>query len=420
MESVWSERLRLLFQKVRGYYSSLEHLKSRPLGALAVAGLLDRMSIMMVVPFLPIYAEQFTNNYALIGFMFAAESITTTVLTIPAGYVSDKLNRKVLICTGMVLSAVGVVGIPFAGSIWILIGFRIIDGIGSAMRIPTIKAYLGDIVPKEERGSAMGAYRSVEMMGVVLGPAMGGTFAAVTDMRTPFIVLGSSTLVAAAILVVYLPVLSSDGSEDDEDDASSLFDASWSEFRRVLTKPVAALAIISLLTGLASGAFSPMLPLLLKSQMDISTKSVGIVWAVYGTAIVLAVPVGGTITDAYGRKPLVTIAYTMWIVVPVSLVVLSNATASVLVVGGVLFVAGLGSAISNAAKGPLNYEIPPENLEGTAMGLFSAAASVGTAGGPMWGGFIADYLSISFTFVAVALLYAVSLTLLFFGVPEPS
>lgn len=410
-------QIKNIFRKVLNYYSSLKHLKNKPLGALAVAGLLDRMSIMMVVPFLPIYAEQLTTNYVLIGLMFAAESIAATVLQIPSGYISDKINRKAFICIGMVLSAVGVIGIPFAENIWILIGFRVVDGVGSAMRIPTIKAYLGDIVPKDERGSAMGAYRSIEMMGVVLGPGLGGTLAAVTDIQTPFIILGSSTLFAAAILVVYLPTLSSEGDDEVEND-SPLLDASWSEFRRVLTRPVLVMSVIALLSGLAYGAFAPMLPLLLKSNMNLGTRSVGLVWAVYGTAIMVAVPAGGTIGDTHGRKPMLAIAYTIWIVAPLSLAVVNGFITSVLVASGILFFAGLGSALSNAAESPLSYEIPPEGLEGAAMGLISAAASVGTSGGPMWGGFIANHLSITFVFVCVAVLYGLMLVLLLWGIPD--
>lgn len=421
-----------ILQKLKEQYAGAGHLRNSTLGVLAVAGAFDQMSVTIIAPFLPIYAKQFTGDLTLIGLLFAAETITMAILAVPCGYLSDVIGRKRLITGGMVLGAVGVVGLGFANSLLGLVVFRVIDGVGSAMRIPTTKAYLGDLIPEEERGSAMGAYRSVEKLGVFIGPGLGGLIVSFATIQTAFLTLGWGTFIAGLLCLFYLPSLSTqdavtDGSDDscetddsqETDDSDRSFDlptaTSFGLKRRVLTPPVMALAVVTLLLTVGFGAFNTLLPLLLEQDLGASPSIIGYLWTFSGLVSLVLIPICGSFVDSRGRKSVFALGSTVWIVIPFSFAIITT----LLIAPILMIMNGLVSALISTSKATLDYETPPADVRGTALGLFSSMSSIGVAIGPVIGGYVAETLSIDVMMELISVLAIISLILLLWKVPAP-
>src|SRR3954471_9493398 len=132
-----------------------------------------------------------------------AYMISSTVLVLFAGRLSDLFGRKQAYVAGFVLFGLASLGAGFSGSGTELILWRIAQGIGRAFLFANSSAIVTDALPKEQRGTAMGTNTMVAAIGLVVGPVLGGALVAfswhwVFWFNVPFTAIGS--LWAAGVL----------------------------------------------------------------------------------------------------------------------------------------------------------------------------------------------------------------------------
>lgn len=405
---MFTRRLDPLLARLGEGYASLRLLADRRLALLAAANVLDQLSVALMVPLLPVYATRMGLSPAMVGLLFAAETAAQAALSTPAGRLADRVDRRSPIVVGTVMSGVGVAGLAFVGAsvgpALAFVALRVLDGAGTALRTPATTAYVGDAVPEERRGRALGAYQTLGRLGVVLGPALGGLLA-VRDPALPFLALGAPT-VFAGIALVALPAVS--GAEDATERGTE-----WRALRS-LPPVVVVLATASFLAGLSGGAFGPLFALHLDTALDVGPGYLGAVWSVFGAALLLGTPAGGSIADGVERVHAVVAGSLGWLVVYAALAVAVGPALPVLALG----LGGLASGVSGPAKGALNYETAPEADRATVLGLYGTLWAVGSTLGPVAGGAVAGRAG-----TAVALLALAGLSLwqaLFVGVGVPA
>jgi len=112
----------------------------------------------IVVPLLPVYAHALGAGGLAIGMIFGAFSLTRTLFLPLFGQWSDRRGRKPFITIGFL--AYGLISTAFmaAGGVGSLILIRGLQGAASAMLMPVIQAYVGDITPKGREGWVMGLF----------------------------------------------------------------------------------------------------------------------------------------------------------------------------------------------------------------------------------------------------------------------
>jgi EmrB/QacA subfamily drug resistance transporter len=109
-----------------------------------------------------------------------AYMISSTVLVLTAGRLSDLFGRKQAYVGGFVVFALASLGAGFAGGGTELILWRIVQGIGGAFLFANSAALVTDAFPKEQLGLAMGTNTMVAAVGLVLGPILGGALIAIS------------------------------------------------------------------------------------------------------------------------------------------------------------------------------------------------------------------------------------------------
>lgn len=88
-------------------------------------------------------------------------------------------------------------------SIWWLYASRVVGGIGSALLVPAIFAYIADITTIEQRAKGNSFISAAMSLGIVIGPGVGGFFADF-GLKMPFLV---ATIVSLAAVIFSLTVL---------------------------------------------------------------------------------------------------------------------------------------------------------------------------------------------------------------------
>lgn len=394
-------------------YSSLQLLRDRNILLLSLANLLDQMSISLIVPLLPTYASDLGASALLIGLIFSAETAAKAVFSTPFGYLSDRFNRKLLIGGGLAISALSVTAIGVFNSPILFIVLRAVDGAATAMRSPATTGYLGDKFDSNQRASAMGAYRTLGMLGVAIGPALGGVLASKAGFALPFIVLGILTLVGSGIVLFLLDSVDKSSSSSDENDSQT-----WLQSMRVIfdsaTVPMVAVAVSVFVAQMGTGAFNSMFAVLVNQNISVDPAYIGLMWSVFGGSMFIFMPLGGTLADQFGRRNSLVAGKLLWAVVVIGLVFISSRYLPPIP----MFLAGLASALAGPALGALQYEVAPEGYQGTLIGFYSTLAAAGMSIGPILGGVIVDASSVSTLFIVMGGLWLVDTGVIAVGVSE--
>lgn len=406
-------------------YSSLGLLRDRRFAVLGVSKFLDAMSTTIIVPLLPVYAENLGASAFLIGIIFAAPKVSKAVLNTPFGHLADRTNRRSWMVAGMILGAVSVILLGFVGVPLALVALRAADGVGEAMKMPATQAYIGDVTDEEERGRAFGAHRTLGMLGMAVGPVVGGVLSEVGGLALPFVVLGTGTLLGGLLLLVALPPVdeaipdepTAEGSTaegDSSTDDSPFWDVSLAAVRPFLTVSIVALLLDALVSSVGTNALYAFFALLLRQNYGADAALTGVAWSAFGFALFLFMPVGGTAADRAGRKRTLILGKLGWVVVMFGLAWATTPVVAVVL----LFLGGTASAFMSPALSSLVYELAPEGKEGTLNGLNGSLSSTGSALGPILGGVIVEWFGVTAVFVAIGALWVVTTLDLALFVPE--
>ena len=112
-----------------------------------------------------------------IGIAFTVMVMVNMVLVIPAGMVSDRWGRKMLMLPGAVLTAAGLVLYVFSDSFGMFLLASVVLGIGTGVVGPSPAAYVADLAPPGRQGVTIGLYRTFGDLGGFIGPVFLGWFA---------------------------------------------------------------------------------------------------------------------------------------------------------------------------------------------------------------------------------------------------
>jgi len=352
---------------------------------LSLVTFLVLLGLSMVAPILPTYAESFQVSYTLVGFVVSSFAVTRMLLDIPAGLLSRRYDKKLIMITGLVLLSTSSVLAGFAPSYIILIVARMIEGVGSALYVTTATVFLAQISGQEKRGQWMSLYMGMLLLGAIFGPTFGGILAEVYDIRAPFFVYAFITGLAI-IPTLVLPKLTNSGKAVPTLNLKEIF----SDMREVLSGPSFLLVTFAIFTlfFLRTGVRSTLVPLFAGNNLELNSSEIGLILTFGAVATSLTMVPMGSLSDRIGRKiPLaicliMTAAITLLIHSATDMVTLSI---FITIYGGIIGLSGPSAAYVTDLS-------PPDKLE-ISMGLYRMISDFGFVVGPLLLGFVADLTS---------------------------
>jgi EmrB/QacA subfamily drug resistance transporter len=130
--------------------------------------------------------------------------LATTVSTPIWGKLADLLNRKLLIQLALVLFVLGSALAGFSQDTNMLIGFRVVQGLGAGGLTALSQIIMADIISPRERGRYMGIFGGIMAVGTVGGPLIGGLLTDSVGWRWNFFVGVPVAIVAIILLQITL------------------------------------------------------------------------------------------------------------------------------------------------------------------------------------------------------------------------
>jgi MFS family permease len=143
--------------------------------------------------------------------MLALFNLVYTLVSTPAGKLSDKINRRTLIIGGWLVYALVYLGFGLAQQQWHVWALYILYGLYYGMAYGTAKAMVADLVPENLRGTAYGTYNAI--LGIIDFPASliagllwhGAGRWAGFGPSAPFLFGASLALLAAVLMFLWKP-----------------------------------------------------------------------------------------------------------------------------------------------------------------------------------------------------------------------
>ncbi len=352
---------------------------------LALAIFSSMLGAGIVVPLLPLYAENMGASGLWLGFIFAGFSISRTIFTPIFGRLSDRKGRKLILCVGLFAYALISFTFVLATSVYQLVLIRTVHGITGAMILPIAQAYIGDLSPEGEEGKWMGYSNAAFFSGFGVGPLMGGVLAAQWGMNLAFITMGVLNLLAFSIAVIMLP-------RSDQRKQAAVTSLSFLDMRRSST--MVGLFSFRLAIALGRSSFFTFLPLLAAISLGLPANLIGILIAVHVLLISILGVLGGRIADIFNRRVLVIIG-SLVISTYMFLVPLSPGFWPLL---ALCMLGSIGSAIATPSVLALTVEEGRKYGMGSAISAITMALSIGMALGPILSGIIVDFININAAF----------------------
>jgi len=155
---------------------------------------------------LPTLAQAFNASFQEVQWVVLSYLLAITTLIVSVGRLGDLIGRRRLLLAGVFLFTVASVLSGLAPTLELLIAARALQGLGAAIMMALTMAFVGEMVPKEKTGSAMGLLGTMSAIGTALGPSLGGVLIAGFGWRAIFFVNVPLGILAFLLAYRYLPL----------------------------------------------------------------------------------------------------------------------------------------------------------------------------------------------------------------------
>ncbi len=240
----------------------------------------------LVVPLLPVYAHDLGAKGIYIGLIFGAFSISRTVFLPYFGRRSDIHGRKPYIVAGLLAYTLISFIFIFAKDVTTLIIIRLFQGVASAMIMPVIQAYVGDITPPDTEGYTMGVFNLSVFFGLSIGPLLGGVINDAYGLDFSFICMGGLSFFGFLLAFFLLPPVRSEKTASRETAPTPLK-------RLASDREVLGLFFFRFTYTACIGIIWGFLPVFADTEFSLTSSSIGVL-------IILGVLVSGVMQTPMG------------------------------------------------------------------------------------------------------------------------
>ena len=177
-------------------------LREPALSACSQAGLVNNLNDGLAWGLLPLLFARGGLPVAQVGVLAALYPAVWGLGQLLTGPLSDRLGRKPLITTGMLLQALALAGTALASSFAPWAASAILLGIGTAMVYPTLLAAISDVAHPSWRATAVGVYRLWRDTGFAVGALLAGLVADLAGLDAAVWVIAALTAASGLIVAV--------------------------------------------------------------------------------------------------------------------------------------------------------------------------------------------------------------------------
>ncbi|RLD08532.1 MAG: hypothetical protein DRI65_01985 [Chloroflexota bacterium] len=335
---------------------------------------------------LPIYGKELGASAVEIGGMFTAFSIVPAIIRPFLGRALDRWGRKPFLMIGLGGYLIATFLFSLADSVFLLMIGRLLQGVGSAFLWISLFTMLADLSEPSTHGYEFGSIDEASSRGAIIGTTLG--LAGIFALQSFFEISFQETwfwLFLAFIIPALMAFLC--GWKGTRETLPA--DISPEIRGKTISKQLLALMGIVFATGASQAMVWPLLLIFLQDRLGAGIDLLVIAYLPAALISSFLPSRMGKITDRWGRK------------VPMIIGLLIGALASlaiphlkvVLTLVALWCLETIGFTISVPAERAFVADIAGKDIRGTSYGLYTFSYFLGSALGPLAGGWLYDHIS---------------------------
>ncbi|MEW6672457.1 MAG: MFS transporter [Thermodesulfobacteriota bacterium] len=281
-----------------------------------LAHLSHHMATGVLIPILPILREGFNLNYFQSGILVSAFSVAYGIGQVPMAMLADRFKPRPVILLGLAGTSLTAIAVSLTGGFrQMVVCFIAMGLLGGTYHAPAA-SFISEFIPPAKRGRALGMHIIGGTASFSITPAAALAIASLFhSWRASFFVLALPALLTAAMLWHATrqgqsvgdgvgPATNSPG-EKAVAPAKNGPGASWMEIIRALGVVVCLTVVLQIVIS----SVNSYLPLYLVDHHHISPRWAGIVISVIAAAGMVGAPLGGALSDRFGRRQVVLLTF---------------------------------------------------------------------------------------------------------------
>ena len=399
-----------------------------------VTAFVDMVGLLMVIPQIPFVAEELGGGGFVVGLLVSSFSLAQLLSAPLWGRFSDRYGRRPALLVGLTASAIAYVVFAFAGSLWLLLLSRLVQGAGGGT-VGVIQAYVADATEPQNRAKSLGWLSAATNLGVTIGPVLGSASLAWGDSAPGLL---AAALCTTNILFAWLYLPESHRATAREPGAPAPVRAR-EYVRYVLSRPGERAPRLIWIYAIGMGAFSgftAILALFMAARFGVTESNIGYVFAwTGGLSVLIRALALGPVVDRFGEARLSRIGQFLlgtgllllpftWRVPGRWMVDLPFAgTVGVeprfLLLGLVIALIPLGTAFTFPCVTALLSKAIDGRERGVVMGVQQSFGGATRVVGPLWAGWAFEHLGTPYPFWTSAALVFATLFISFGLEPRP-
>jgi ACDE family multidrug resistance protein len=345
----------------------------------------------ILAPVLPNYARSFGVGYDAVGLLISAFSFARLVSDPFVGRFIDRYGERAMSTVGAVWVGISSIAAGLAPTFPLLVLFRAVGGVGSALFFAALLSFLLRSIPAERSGRGMGVYYAAFNVGFIAGGPLGGLTARWFGLASPLYVYAAACLVAA---VVFWKTRHDPVRHESETRRGGIRRLPWN--RPFIT----VLVVNGVYLWIIGAVFQTLVPLFgTSTSIGLSITGVGFALGVATATELVALFPAGKASDRRGRRAVLIPALAGLALTTALLGQVSTPLAFIVVLGAL----GVASAYSGVPPAPMLSDVAPEELKGTAVGVFRFVGDLGFVLGPLVAGWSAGSFGFGTAFIVTAI-----------------
>jgi MFS family permease len=355
----------------------------------------------ILAPVLPNYAHSFGVGYDSIGLLISAFSFTRLVADPFVGRFIDRYGERSMSTLGAVWVGVSSVAAGLAPTFPLLVIFRGLGGIGSALFFASLLSFLLRSIPPNRTGRVMSVYYASFNIGFIAGGPLGGLIANAFTLASPLFIYGGACFVSA---VLFWKTIRDPGRHEHEVRKGGFRRLPWN--RTFVT----VLVVNGVYLWMIGAIFQTLVPLFGTSTEEgvgLTLGGVGIGLGIATATELATLYPSGHATDHYGRRAVLIPALAGLAAVTAAFGLVSTPIGFMIAMG----LLGVASGYSGVPPAPMLSDVTPEELKGSAVAVFRFVGDLGFVIGPLIAGWSAQAFGFGTSFVINAIPAVIALGL---------
>ena len=364
-------------------------------------GVLDSQ---ILAPVLPEIARSFGTSESAIGGTVSGYAIAAAISALVVGPLSDSHGRKPFLVLAGVIVSFGSLLIVLASTFVAFAVARLVIGVGAGIVSALVVAAIGDFVPYERRGRAMGwvaaAYFSAPILGVPIAAVLADRF----GWRVNYLAFG----IIGSILALAVALWFRDATKRSQ----TIRRRNYARFLKDRSTAAGAFAAFFVTGGLTG--FLLYLGAYLQSRFHLTLTELGLVFLIAGVSSSVGALLAGRIADRMGK---IRVAVYGSATLAILLVIIPFVSSFVLYV--MLGLVGLAAAARVAPLQSLVTELVNHDERGAYVALRNTFSQGGNATAAAIGGVVYESSFVYLCWMTAGFSVTALLLLLLIEEPKP-